>query len=317
MNASASPARGSLGHLRALLEMIRFSHTLFAAPFAATAAILAWTTPTPDQGSVVFRWQDLLGVVVCMIGARSAAMAFNRWADRDIDAINPRTRDRHLPAGILSVGSVLAFTLLSAALFVLGTLAFLPNRLPLLLSIPVLAFLCGYSYAKRFTSLVHYWLGVALALSPIATWIALRGEWVIESPEDLIPALVLGAAVAFWVAGFDVIYACQDQAFDAAQGLRSIPAKLGVNGALRLAAASHAIMALFLLALPFTHCLAGPDLHLGPTYLVGWSGIVMLLIYEHRLVRPQDLRRVNVAFFQVNVVIAFGLLALIILEQFL
>lgn len=316
MTASASPAIGVFGHLRALLEMIRFSHTLFAAPFAATAALLAWTTPAPDGSSIGFRWLELLGIIACMIGARSAAMAFNRLVDRRIDALNPRTKDRHLPAGILSVASVVTFTLFSASIFVLGTLAFLPNIWPLVLALPVLAFLCGYSYAKRFTSLAHYWLGIALALSPIATWIALRGVWLTQTPGDLLPSLVIGAAVAFWVAGFDVIYACQDQAFDAAQGLRSIPARWGVNGALKIAAASHAVMALFLLGLPFTHHLAGPNLKLGIAYQLGWLAIVVLLVYEHRLVRPDDLRRVNVAFFQVNVTIAFGLLALVILEQF-
>src|SRR5687768_14355804 len=151
--------------LRHLLEMIRFSHTLFALPFALLAAVMAWTTPASDGSAVSFRWQHLAGILICMVGARSAAMAFNRLADRQIDAANPRTKARHIPAGILSTGSVWLFTLLASAIFVAGTLLFLPNRLPIYLSVPVLLFLLGYSYTKRFTSLAHFWLGTALMLA--------------------------------------------------------------------------------------------------------------------------------------------------------
>ena len=158
-----------------------------------------------------------------MVTARSFAMALNRLADRKLDANNPRTAGRHLPARILSVNTVAAFAAISAAGFVASTLLFLPNRLPLALAVPVLLFLAGYSYTKRFTSLAHFWLGTALALSPIAAWIAIRGEAVIANPTDLLPAITLGAAVLTWVAGFDIIYACQDYESDRQARLHSIP----------------------------------------------------------------------------------------------
>ncbi|MCA9261177.1 MAG: UbiA family prenyltransferase, partial [Planctomycetales bacterium] len=189
------------------LSLIRFSHTLFALPFAAWAAVLAWRRTGLEAmdasggggARLVVRWQDAAGVLLAMVAARSAAMAFNRLADRRIDALNPRTAQRHLPAGTLSVGQVTFFALVCSVGFIASTLLFLPNWLPVALSVPVLLFLCGYSYAKRFTSLAHYWLGAALGLSPIATWIALRGAVVAEHPVDLAPALVLGAAVLGWV----------------------------------------------------------------------------------------------------------------------
>ena len=171
--------------IRHLLELIRFSHTLFALPFALLAAVMAWNLTG-------FRWQETVGILLCMVTARSFAMAFNRLADRHIDAGNPRTAGRHLPAGILSVVQVTAFAVICALGFVASTLLFFPNRLPLMLSIPVLAFLAGYSFTKRFTALAHFWLGAALALSPVAAWIAIRGAVVLEHPSDLLPALVLG-----------------------------------------------------------------------------------------------------------------------------
>jgi 4-hydroxybenzoate polyprenyltransferase len=196
-----------------------------------------------------------------------------------------------------------AFTLLSATGFIASTLLFLPNRLPLALSVPVLLWLLGYSYAKRFTSLAHYWLGVALGLSPVAAWIAIRGEAVLADPWDLLPAALLGAAVGAWVGGFDVLYACQDADFDRQAGLHSLPARLGVRGALRLAAASHAVAVALLAALPFAY---------PPFGAIFWTGVAVvaaLLVYEHWLVRPDDLDRVNLAFFHVNAVISVGLLA--------
>ena len=180
-----------------------------------------------------------------MVTARSAAMAFNRLADRQIDALNPRTKMRHLPSGTLSVRRVWAFTILCSLGFVLGTLLFLPNWIPLAASLPVLLFLFGYSYAKRFTLLSHVWLGIALALAPSAAWVVLRAEiaW---------PPIVLSAAVTLWVAGFDIIYACQDYAFDVSMRLHSIPARLGIVGALRLAAACHFAMLVLLAVLPWS-----------------------------------------------------------------
>jgi len=251
-----------------------------------------------------FRWQHLLGILVCMVAARSAAMAFNRLADRRIDGLNPRTKMRHLPAEILSSSSVVAFTVISSLLFVAGTLLFLPNRLPIVLSVPVLLFLLAYSYTKRFTVLAHFWLGAALMLSPVCVWIALRGEALGIDPRDIVPALLLGGAVLSWVAGFDIIYACQDAEFDKQARLRSIPAAIGVHSALRLAALCHLGTLLLLIGL-LRFC---PQVPLGSIYGTGVGVVAALLIYEHLLVRPDDLTRVNVAFFNINVVISLGLL---------
>lgn len=331
--------------IRHFLSLIRFSHTLFALPFALLAALMAWRMQAIERlpvqfdpydastyssqatgvdvfvhdtyvgfggfrlpwdwtsaGKFAVRWQELLGILLCMVFARSAAMAFNRLADRKLDATNPRTATRHLPAGVLSVTQVTLFATACGLAFIASTLLFLPNRLPLYLSIPVLLFLLGYSYTKRFTSLAHFWLGAALALAPVAAWIAIRGEAVQQSPVDLLPALVLGAAVMAWVAGFDVIYACQDFAHDSQAGLHSIPVRLGVAGALRLAAACHFATIVLLACLPLVY----PPL--GALWWAGVAAVAALLIYEHALVRPNDLARVNTAFFNVNAVISLGLL---------
>jgi 4-hydroxybenzoate polyprenyltransferase len=292
-----------LSRFRHILEMIRFSHTLFALPFALLAAVMAWSENARGTPPIPWRWTDLAGILVCMVAARSMAMAANRLADAKIDAANPRTSCRHLPAGILSRGAVLLFAVVCAAAFVAGTLLFLPNRLPLLLSVPVLAFLIGYSYAKRFTALSHFWLGAALMLAPVCAWVAIRGQIVAQHPADLLPAVVLGAAVLLWVAGFDIIYACQDEAFDRPAGLRSAPVRLGVPGALRLAAACHAGMILLLLALPWIFT------RFTWIYGAGLFAVAVLLVYEHWLVRPDDLSRVNRAFFNVNAIVSIGLFA--------
>ncbi len=285
--------------LTKLLELIRFSHTIFALPFAAIAALLAWQDET-------FRETDLLGIVLCMVFARSAAMAFNRLVDASIDAKNPRTAGRHLPAGLLSRGSVATFTLLCCAAFIASTSLFglrnPPNFWPLYLSVPVLLFVLGYSLAKRFTSLAHFWLGAALMLAPVATWIAIKGLEALEVP------IVLGLAVMCWVAGFDILYACQDVDFDREQGLHSIPARLGIASGLRLAAVCHTAMFSLLVLLAF-----GSE-YLGPLYLSGLGLIGALLVYEHSLVRADDLTRVNRAFFHVNGIISLGLLLLVALQ---
>ncbi len=293
------------------LAMIRFSHTLFALPFAMVAAAMAWYAGSVGEPRLPFRWQDLLGILLCMVLARTAAMGFNRLADRHLDAANPRTANRHLPTGTLSVAAVAGLTLVSGVLFVLATLLFLPNVLPLALSLPVLGFVLGYSYAKRFTSWVHVWLGAALALAPLAAWIAIRGQLVWADPADLLAPLVLGLAVLAWVSGFDMLYAAQDAEFDRATGLYSVPATWGVPAALRLAAACHAAMVVLLAILPWAYP------WLGWLYWAGLAAIAALLVYEHRLVRPDDLSRVNTAFFHVNAVISLGLLAVVLADLYL
>jgi len=296
--------------LRHVLEMIRFSHTLFALPFALLAAVMAWAVPSPAGRRIEFRWVHLAGILVCMVFARSAAMAFNRIADRHLDASNPRTRSRHLPAGLLTVRAVAVFTVLCSAGFIGGTLLFWPNPLPICLSVPVLAFLLGYSYAKRFTLLAHFWLGAALMLAPLSAWIALRGELVLAESADLVPPALLGLAVLLWVAGFDIIYACQDVDFDARSKLHSVPTKLGVTSALRLAACCHVAMIAALAALP----LLAPQLAFGPVYWCGIAGVAILLLYEHAVVRPDDLTRVNLAFFHVNWIVSVALLAVGVID---
>lgn len=324
--------------IRHVLELIRFSHTLFALPFALLAAVMAWNLQVVDEAvtgvlpgdykvglpnpwsdgikggyffvidesngvaiSRVMRWQEIVGILLCMVTARSFAMAWNRLADRKLDANNPRTAGRHLPAHILSVPQVAGFATACAVGFVVSALLFLPNRLPLYLSAPVLLFLAGYSYAKRFTALAHFWLGTALALSPVAAWIAIRGSEVIANPADLLSAIVLGGAVLTWVAGFDMIYACQDYDVDKQARLHSVPVALGIPGALRLAAACHLLTIVLLACLP----LAYP--HFGAIFWTGVVAVAILLVYEHLLVRPNDLSRVNAAFFNVNAVISIGL----------
>jgi 4-hydroxybenzoate polyprenyltransferase len=291
--------------VRHLLEMIRFSHTLFALPFALLAGAMAWAANAADDPPTPLHWQDWAGILVCMVFARSAAMAFNRLADRRFDALNPRTAGRHLPQGTLSVGAVAAFTVVCGLGFVAGTLLFLPrNSLPLWAAAPVLLFLFGYSFAKRFTVLAHFWLGTALMLAPVAAWVALRPQF------DWSP-LALGAAVLFWVTGFDIIYACQDAAFDAAMRLKSLPARLGPARALRWAAACHALMVVALALVPLCYP------RFGGVFWCGVAAIAMLLCYEHWLVRPDDLSRVNRAFFHVNAVVSLGLLAAGVLDLFL
>jgi 4-hydroxybenzoate polyprenyltransferase len=291
--------------LRNLLELIRFSHTLFALPFALTSAALAWYY----QGA--FDWLQLVGILLCMVLARSAAMAFNRLVDRDIDASNPRTASRHLPAGTLSVTQVLIFTVVCSLGFVATTTLFLvrDNPWPLILSVPVLLFLLTYSLTKRFTALCHFWLGASLFLAPVAAWIAVRGlpGW----SEFRIP-LLLGGAVLFWVGGFDILYACQDVDFDRQARLRSIPTLLGVPAALRVALICHLVM-LFLLGLLYVVA-CPPFGPLGWVYLGGTTLVGLLLAYEHSLVSPDDLSRVNAAFFQVNAIVSVGLFVIVLAQ---
>jgi 4-hydroxybenzoate polyprenyltransferase len=262
------------------LEMIKWEHSIFALPFALTGAVLAaggW-----PQGRV------LVLIVLCMVSARSAAMAFNRLADADLDAANPRTKMRALPAGALGKGFVGGFTLLMVVVFV--ACCALLNHLTLLLSPIALLVVLGYSYMKRVTRWSHAVLGLALGIAPTAAWIAVRGS---IDPR----IIVLTAAVLLWVAGFDVLYACQDFAHDRSVGLFSVPAAFGVETAFTLARAMHvgAVLLLLLLVKLFA---------LGPMAWVGLAIVAGLLIYEHAIVSPTDLRRMNAAFFTLNGVIA-------------
>jgi 4-hydroxybenzoate polyprenyltransferase len=267
--------------LRLTLDMIKFEHSVFALPFALTGALLAWRQNGFDTHGI---WRQLLWIVVAMIAARSAAMAFNRVIDADIDSRNPRTRMRHLPAGLLTRGFTWGFVVVASLLLFFA--AFELNPLCLRLAPIALAILLFYSYTKRFTTFSHLVLGLSLGIAPAAAWIAVRGSL---DPR----ILLLTAAVMFWTAGFDVIYSCQDYDFDCEEGLWSVPRALGIATALRLARLLHVLMVGCLLALVYT-------LHVGALALAGVAAIVALLIYEHSLVKPNDLSRVNAAFFTMN-----------------
>lgn len=265
---------------RVTLEMIKWEHSVFALPFALTAAVLA------AHGWPSLR--TLLLIVLCMVSARSAAMAFNRYADAELDAANPRTATRALPAGQLSRGFVLLFTLIAAGVFLLG--AALLNHLTLLLSPIALGVVLAYSYMKRITRWSHLVLGLALGIAPAAAWIAVRGT--------LDPRIILlTAIVLLWVGGFDVFYACQDFQHDRKVGLRSVPAAFGVEGAFWIARLMHLAVAVLLFV--FAHIFG-----LGLIALVGMALVVLLLAYEHAIISPADLRRMNAAFFTLNGVIS-------------
>jgi len=276
------------GKVRSFLEMIRFSHTLFALPFALTGMLL------PRRGLPEGR--QVLWILAAMVGARTAAMTFNRLADHALDARNPRTAGRALPAGILTRSFVLVALILSIALF-LGAAAAL-NSLCLLLAAPTLAVLLGYSMTKRFTALCHFALGLALGISPMGAYLGVTGAF----DAGFAAAAVLAGAVTLWVAGFDVIYACQDVEADRALGLHSIPARMGIAPALRMAMALHAVTVGLLFAFGV---LAG----LGWPYFVAMGPVVALIFMEHRVVRPDDLARVNLAFFNINAAVAVLVLA--------
>ena len=263
--------------LKTTLEMIKFEHTLFALPFAFLGAVLAADgLPT---------WWQILWITVAMFGARSAAMTFNRIADRKIDAENPRTANRELPSGKLSLNFAWAFLIASIILFEIA--AYSLNWLTFALSPIALASVLGYSYAKRFTAFAHLILGWSLAISPTAAWIAVRGAIDSEIP------ILLSLLVMMWTAGFDVLYACQDFEFDKQKGLRSIPARFGIKNSLWIARIFHFQAFVVLLLLYF---LTG----LGWLALVGVIATGLLMIYQHTLVKPNDLSRMNAAFFTTN-----------------
>jgi 4-hydroxybenzoate polyprenyltransferase len=272
---------GFLDKMRLTLDMIKFEHSVFALPFALTGALLAWR----DQGfAAAGLGAKLLWIVVAMVGARSAAMTFNRLLDHAIDARNPRTAARQLPAGLLSRAFARGFFLAAAAVFF--TAAAMLNRLCLLLAPLALAIVCFYSFTKRFTSLSHLVLGFALGIAPAAAWIAMRGA--------LDPRILwLTAAVTLWTAGFDIIYSCQDYEFDRRTGLFSLPARLGIARALFIARVLHAGMIACLVTLAAVF-------GLGWLAAAGIGAIAALLVWEHNLVKPNDLSRVNAAFFTAN-----------------
>jgi len=267
-------------NLRITLEMIKWEHSIFALPFALCGAMLA--------ADGIPAGRTLLWIVVAMISARSAAMAFNRLADASIDAENPRTRTRALPAGTLSPAFVAAFVLISCAVFVLAAARL--NRLALLLSPVALAIVLLYSYTKRFTRWSHLFLGLALGIAPSAAWIAVRGSL---DPR----ILLLTAAVTFWVAGFDVLYSCQDYDYDRDAGLHSVPRHFGIGGALWVARLFHVIMLCLLVALVIAF-------GLGKLAMAGVVSVAVLLFYEHSLVSSDDLSKLNAAFFTMNGVIS-------------
>src|SRR5712671_6406125 len=293
-NAASIPAETSTLHqgllynhhvalfrnLKITLEMIKWEHSIFALPFALCGALLA-------AGGMP-QWRQLAWIVIAMVSARSAAMAFNRLADASIDAANPRTATRALPVGQLTPGFVSTFVLVACGIFVLAASQL--NRLTLMLSPVALAVVLLYSYAKRFTRWSHLFLGFALGIAPAAAWIAVRGSL---DPR----ILLLTAAVTFWVGGFDVIYACQDRDYDRSHGLHSLPCFLGIRNALVMARLFHILMLGLLVALIVTF-------GLGKLAILGVMAVAFLLLYEHTLVRYDDLSKLNAAFFTMNGVIS-------------
>jgi len=264
--------------------MIKFQHSLFALPWAGVGALYAaGGLPTGRQ---------VLWILVAMVSARSAAMAFNRIADAKFDRENPRTKDRILPSGTW------AFTIAMIALFILS--AAMLNRLCLTLTPVALLVVLGYSYTKRFTALCHFVLGLSLGMAPIGAWLGIRPEW------NPLPFL-LGGAVLFWIAGADIVYACEDVEFDRRVGLRSVPAALGVRGALRISLFCHILTLGALIAV-------GLVAHLGILFYAGLGAIALLLLYEHAIVKPDDLRRVNTAFFHLNAAISIAVFVICVAD---
>lgn len=287
MSSTTVARRSPLQTLGVMLEMIKFEHTLFALPFAFLGMMLAaegWPS-----------WRTVGWIVVAMVGARSAAMGFNRLVDRRIDAANPRTASRALPAGLVSPAAVTLFVIASSALLVLA--AWRLNPLALALSPVALAILFLYSYTKRFTWASHLVLGLSLAGAPLGAWIAVRGD-VTATP------LVLAASVLLWVAGFDILYALQDEDFDRKSGLFSIPSRFGVVRSLWISAGLHALLLALLALLPRIY---PPGL--GAGFWAGWAGCLLLIAYQHWVVRPGDLSRLNAAFFTANGALSLWLFA--------
>jgi len=282
--------RPFLHKLPLLARDIKISHTLFAMPWALLSTIMAWQT---TRGPIAAK---LALILLCMVAARTAAMSANRLLDAKLDAKNPRTAGRAIPSGRLSPAFFLATLLLCAIAFIASAAAFLHyhNPWPLRLALPVLVFICAYPLLKRFTRLCHYYLGTALGLAPVCAYVAIAGSL-------QLPPVIMGAAVLLWTAGFDIIYACQDYQSDLATGVVSIPACLGIRNALWVARLTHILCAALLILLGCS----SPQLH--TLYFIAAAIAIALLIYEHTLVKPHDLSKVNVAFFTLN-----GLISLLV-----
>ncbi len=266
--------------MKRYLSLVKFAHTLFAMPFALIGFFLAYH----EHPEIPFRWILLLLVVLCMVFARNAAMGFNRYADRKIDARNERTAERDIPSGKISPQSALWFVIINAALFCI-TCAFI-NRLTLILAPVALAVVLGYSYTKRFTSLCHFVLGLGLAIAPAGAYIAVTGSF---APTPFI----YSAIVLLWTAGFDIIYALQDEAFDNSESLKSIPARIGIKNAMLVSNLLHFVVMGFVIFL-------GISQGFGLFYTIGAAIFIVLLAYQHLIISPTDLRRINAAFFTTN-----------------
>ena len=281
-------------------ELVTFSHTIFMMPFAAAAVVLALAVPHQSLTPV-----RILAMLGCMVTARTSAMAFNRFADRDVDAKNPRTKGRPVAAGRISPREALVLTIVAGAAFC--GFAVMLGFWPAVLAPPVLLVLLGYSLAKRFTWLAHAWLGFALALAPGGAWVGMGA-----APNQGIVALMLG--VLTWLLGFDVLYALQDEAFDKQNRLFSIPARFGVRGAMRIAAGSHVVTVAMLGA-------AGALLHRGPVFFLGVVAVGVVLVIEHRLVRTADgsadLAKIPKAFFDCNAYVSMGFFATTVVDALL
>jgi 4-hydroxybenzoate polyprenyltransferase len=285
-----------LARIRTYGSLVAIAHTVFALPFAASAVVLALAQPHTPLGP----WR-VAAMLACMVCARTSAMAFNRWADRDVDARNPRTRARHVPSGAVRAGEALALALVSGAAFVAFAATLGPW--PGFLALPVLLVLLGYSYAKRFTWGAHAWLGVALALAPGGAWLAMGA-----SPG--LGIVLLMVAVASWLLGFDVLYSLQDEAFDREAGLHSIPARFGTKRALAISASAHVVTVLALAG-------CGLSLHRGPAFAVAVATAAALLVYEHALVHRRGMGAIDRAFFDVNAWVSVAFFGLVLADELL
>jgi 4-hydroxybenzoate polyprenyltransferase len=284
----------TLARIRTYGSLVAFSHTIFALPFAASAVVLSLAV-----SHVPLQPLRLLAMLVCMVCARTSAMAFNRWADRDVDALNPRTRSRHVPSGQVRAGEALALAVATGAGFLAAAATL--GLWPALLAPAVLAVLLGYSYAKRFTWAAHAWLGVALSLAPGGAWIAMGAR-----PGWGIVLLMIG--VVTWLLGFDTLYSLQDEAFDRKAGLHSIPARFGVRGAMAISEVAHAGT-----VAAFVAC--GIALHRGPLFGLAVAASAVLLVYEHLLVRRRGLAAIDRAFFDVNAWVSCAFFGLVLCDE--